>query len=252
MSDETPLHGAGLQDRGLVTVGDTVRRPSGAWSPSVQHLLGHLRATGFTRAPEPLGFDSQGREVLGFLPGHDAGWPMRPRIRTDEGAYDLGLLARQLREALAAYPCPADARWQFVTGAPDPGQAVQHGDLGPWNLLWDDAGAVAGVLDWDLAEPGDPWYDTGFLAWFTVPFMDDERAHARGYPAPPDRPARLAAFAAGAGLTPAELIPIVHRTQSEFARRATTRDGIWRTIRDRGLHESTRADQRWSTRAWEN
>ncbi|HEY0530146.1 MAG TPA: hypothetical protein VGD29_00940 [Actinoplanes sp.] len=44
------------------------------------------------------------------------------------------------------------------------------------------AAAVAGVIDWDPAEPGDPFYDTGFLAWFTVPFMDDSRAQTRGFP----------------------------------------------------------------------
>ncbi len=246
MSDEIPVHGAGLDDRGLVRVGDTVRRPGGEWSPSVQLLLRDLRDRGFEPAPEPLGRDERGREVLGYLPGHDQGWPMRPHILTDAGAHDLGRLARRLREVLAACSCPPDARWQSGAGVPGPGESLQHGDLGPWNLLWDDAGTITGVLDWDLAEPGDPWYDTGFLAWFTVPFMDDERAHARGFPAPPDRRARRDAFAAGAGVTPDELTAIVHDTQSEFARRIVTRDGVWRTFRERGFHENALADQRWS------
>ncbi|WP_436536713.1 phosphotransferase family protein [Actinoplanes sp. HUAS TT8] len=203
----------------------------------VLRLLGHLREHGFDRVPEPRGFDERGREVLGFLPGHDAGWPMRPRILTDAGAHDLGRLARELRAALAGCP-PAG-----------PGASMQHGDLGPWNLLWDDAGAITGVLDWDLAEPGDPWYDTGFLAWFTVPFMDDEKAHARGFPQPPDRRARRAAFAAGTGVTPHELNGMVDRAQSEFAHRVATRDGVWRTFRERGFHDSARADKRWCEQA---
>lgn len=269
MSGEIPMHGAGLDDRGLVRVGDTVRRPSGEWTSSVHHLLRYLRDRGFDLAPEPLGRDEKGREILGFLPGHDQGWPMLPHILTDAGAHDLGLLARRLREAIADYPCPPDARWQSGAGVPSPGkamrdgsaaprtgeatqhgpgvpspgEALQHGDLGPWNLLWDDAGRITGVLDWDLAEPGDPFYDTGFLAWFTVPFMNDERAHARGFPTPPDRRARRAAFAEGAGVTPDQLTEIVHATQTEFARRIVTRDGVWRTFRDRGFHENALTDR---------
>jgi hypothetical protein len=98
--------------------------------------------------PEPLGIDSSGREVLAFVVGRDQGWPFIPEILADEGAERLGQLAERLRAALWRYPCPAGARWQLTDGPPGPGQAVQHGDLGPWNLLWGSDGQVAGVLDW--------------------------------------------------------------------------------------------------------
>lgn len=248
-----PLHGAGLEDRGLVRVDDTVRRPAGPWTSSVHDLLRYLRRSGFDTAPEPLGLDSAGREILTYLPGRDQGWPFLPEILTDAGAQALGRLARRLRCALTGYPCPPDARWQFRTGAPEPGESLQHGDLGPWNLLWGDSTEVTGVLDWDFAEPGDPWYDTGFLAWFTVPFMDDERAQARGFPVPPDRRARLRSFAAGAGVSPDDLIGLVHRAQAEFASRVTSRGssetgGAWRTFLAMGMHESALADREWSAR----
>jgi Phosphotransferase enzyme family len=248
-----PLHGAGLEDRGLVLVDDTVRRPAGPWTSSVHDLLRYLRRSGFDAAPEPLGLDSTGREILTYLPGRDQGWPFLPEILTDAGAQALGRLALLLRCALIGYVCPPDARWQFRTGAPEPGESLQHGDLGPWNLLWGDSTEVAGVLDWDFAEPGDPWYDTGFLAWFTVPFMDDERAQARGFPAPPDRRARLRSFAAGAGLSSDDLIGLVHQAQAEFASRVTSRGssetgGAWRTFLAMGMHESTLADREWSAR----
>ncbi|MFI6074894.1 hypothetical protein ACIA5C_25365 [Actinoplanes sp. NPDC051343] len=30
---------------------------------------------------------------------------------------------------------------------PAPGESMQHGDLGPWNLLWGPTSAVTGVID---------------------------------------------------------------------------------------------------------
>jgi hypothetical protein len=244
------LHGAGLEDRGLVRLGDTVRRPAGPWTDSVHHLLGHLHSCGFHEAPEPLGLDTEGREVLRFLPGHDQGWPFIPQVLTDDGPRELGQLALRLRTALADYVCPPDAQWQFRRGAPASGEAMQHGDLGPWNLLWGDSAAIVGVLDWDFAEPGDPWYDTGFLAWFSVPLLDDERALARGFPQPPNRHARLSAFAEGAGLSPAEVKECVRRAQTEFAKRVAVRGasgegGPWRTLLSMGMDRKALADREW-------
>ncbi|HEY2674913.1 MAG TPA: aminoglycoside phosphotransferase family protein [Rugosimonospora sp.] len=216
-------------------------------------LLRYLRPSGFEAAPQPVGLDSAGREILTYLPGRDQGWPFLPQILTDVGAQSLGRLTRRLRRALAGYACPPDARWQFRTGAPEPGESLQHGDLGPWNLLWGDTTEVVGVLDWDFAEPGDPWYDTGVLAWFCVPFMDDERAHARGFPEPPDRGSRLASFAAGAGVAPTDLIGFVRRAQTQFIERVTSRGssataGAWQTFLSMGLHEQALADREWSIR----
>lgn len=250
---EVPISGAGLHDRGLVRVGDTVRRPAGPWTESVHHLLRGLRTEGFDLAPAPHGIDASGREILSYLEGRDQGWPFHAEILTPAGAEALGRLAARLRAALASCPCPPDARWQFGDGAPAAGEALQHGDLGPWNLLWGDGPDVVGVLDWDFAGPGDPWYDTGHLAWFTVPLMDDARAHARGFPAPPDRRARLHAFATGAGTSDEELVRIVLRTQEEYERRVTVRGsapggGPWSTFLAMGLHENARADRAWTAR----
>ncbi|SDS01275.1 phosphotransferase family protein [Actinopolymorpha singaporensis] len=250
---EVPLFGAGLQDRKLVRVGDTVRRPAGGWTNSVHDLLRDLRARGYDLAPEPLGLDSAGREVLGYVEGRDPGWPFVPEILTEEGARQLGRLTSRLRSVLATYSCPVDARWQFAEGAPRSGETMQHGDLGPWNLLWGDGPEVVGVLDWDFAGPGDPWYDTGHLAWFTVPFMDDDRARARGFPEPPDRRSRLAAFAGGAGISAAELVGVTVRAQEEYERRVLTRgsyscEGPWKTLLEMGFHKNARSDRAWTVR----
>jgi hypothetical protein len=50
-------------------VGSTVRRPVGPHTSAVHALLAHVRAAGFEGAPEPLGIDERGREVLGYVSG---------------------------------------------------------------------------------------------------------------------------------------------------------------------------------------
>lgn len=42
----------------------TVRREAGPWTPTIHAYLRHLRASGFTAAPEVLGLDERGREIL--------------------------------------------------------------------------------------------------------------------------------------------------------------------------------------------
>lgn len=243
------MRGSGLQHRKIVRVDDTVRRPSGPWTDSVHQLLRHIREHGFDLAPEPLGVDAAGREILSYIDGRDQGWPFIPEILSDDGVEALGDLASRLRSALASYECPPAARWQFATGTPGPGAAMQHGDLGPWNLLWGNDGQLTGVLDWDFAQPGDPWYDTGHLAWFTVPLMDDRRARARGFPARPDRLARLDAFAAGAGLTRARVLEAALAAQAEYERRVVSRGrggGSWAPFYQAGLHENAARDRSWT------
>ncbi len=55
---------AGGRNDGATRVGNSVRRRTGQHTPAVHALLRHLHAVGFTRAPEVLGIDEQGREVL--------------------------------------------------------------------------------------------------------------------------------------------------------------------------------------------
>ncbi|MHB8331231.1 MAG: hypothetical protein ACYDEA_03440, partial [Candidatus Dormibacteria bacterium] len=52
---EQPLYGGNVA-AGLVRVGDTVRRPAGPWSSSVDALLLHLERAGYEGAPRALGY----------------------------------------------------------------------------------------------------------------------------------------------------------------------------------------------------
>jgi aminoglycoside phosphotransferase (APT) family kinase protein len=57
---------------------------------------------------------------------------------------------RRLEAALALDPLP---------------DAVVHGDLGDSNVHWSADGKLLGILDWDLAMPGDPAIDAALMAW---------------------------------------------------------------------------------------
>lgn len=250
-AQETALAGAALKDRGVVRVGGTVRRPWGSWTPSVHELLQHLRAVGFREAPAPLGSDDRGREVLEYVPGEDSGWPFRAVVQRTEGALALGELVRRLRLALASFRCPADAVWQFGQGAPGTGQQLQHGDLAPWNVLWAGGRPIC-VIDWDLAGPDDPLTDTAFLAWFAVPFLDDDRARSRGFSGPPPpREERLDAYCAGAGVGRGELLDAVLDVQARRTELIRTLAGRglepWVTLRRKRVDEADEHDRRWTS-----
>jgi aminoglycoside phosphotransferase (APT) family kinase protein len=65
------------------------------------------------------------------------------------------------------------ARWQSEVRrrldaalALDPGpDALVHGDLGGSNVHYSADGKLLGVLDWDMAMPGDPAVDAALMAW---------------------------------------------------------------------------------------
>ena len=106
---EEPLVG-GRSTQGVVRIGDTVRRPAGPWTETVQAFLSYIRAHGFREAPEPRGLDERGREVLSFIPGDVLATPQDPSDplvlvpypepwRSDEALAAAGRLIRQLHEA---------------------------------------------------------------------------------------------------------------------------------------------------------
>ena len=72
--DEEPLSGGNMA--AVVRLGDTVRRTSGPWTPTIHRLLHDLRERGVDEVPEPFGLDDQGREVLSYRPGEVAGYPL--------------------------------------------------------------------------------------------------------------------------------------------------------------------------------
>jgi len=134
--------------RGVVRVGDTVRRPPQPSSPFTARLLAHLELAGCAWAPRYLGTDELGRDVLSFL---DGSVPPKWVGFSDAQLRAAALIVRQLHDVTRDSPI---AR----------GAVVCHNDPGPNNFVFRDD-VPAALIDFDMAAPGDPLEDVGYMAW---------------------------------------------------------------------------------------
>jgi aminoglycoside phosphotransferase (APT) family kinase protein len=172
--------------RPVVRVGDTVRRIRGPWTPAVHALLRHLEDVGFDGAPRVLGIDSAGREVLSHIAGDDSHHARNPALHSDAALVEVARLIRRFHHAVAGFVPPADARWQFLEGAPREG-IICHNDLAPVNAVFH-RGHLAAFIDWDFAAPASPVWDLACAAWSFVPLADDGFCRRYGYPLVPRGP----------------------------------------------------------------
>lgn len=142
----------------VTRVGDTVRRPTGAWSPAVHALLRHLDEVYFTGAPRFFGIDDTGREVLDFIAG-DVTW--EPPAR-ETGVSGAGSLLRRYHDATVGFVPPEDAVWYHPVR--QPAEVICHGDVAPYNTVFRDGTPVA-FIDFDTAHPGPRLHDVAYGAY---------------------------------------------------------------------------------------
>lgn len=166
---EVPLEGGNVG--GAVRVGDTVRRPTGPWTPAVHKLLDFLATTDLPHVPRVLGTDHQGREVLTYLPGRVV--PIGVEPLTDGQVRSAMRWLRHFHDVVADFPRDS-RRWRFVERALEPGEIVCHHDSAMYNMAFD-GDELAGVFDWDVAGPGRPIDDLAIFAW-NGPLLFPDRA----------------------------------------------------------------------------
>ena len=139
--------------QGVVRIGNTVRRPTGAHTPFVHSLLHHLQESGFDGAPRVLGIDGQGREILTFIEGHVppdlATWSDKQLVRAAE-------LIRRFHDATAGSAIAGEE------------EVVCHNDLSPCNTVFV-KGMPSAFIDFDEAAPGSRSQDLGYALWL---FLD--------------------------------------------------------------------------------
>ncbi|MGW6282774.1 phosphotransferase [Kribbella sp. NPDC055071] len=144
-----PLTG-GRITKGIVRVGETVRRPVSAASSAFSgRLLRLLEDQGFGGAPRYLGQDDAGRDILSFIDG----WvPAKFQRWTDDQVAGVGTLLRAFHDA---------TRGSELAGHHE---VVCHHDPGPTNVVFRTGRPVA-FIDFDTAAPGSPLEDLGYTAW---------------------------------------------------------------------------------------
>jgi len=153
---------------GAVRIGATVRRPTGAWTPSVHALLDHLHQAGVPAVPRVLGYDERGREVLTYLPGDVVYVP--ERRMDDEQLAEVVRWLRRFHEVSARFRPEGVVAWRFERRALADHEIVCHHDIGWYNLVFTGS-RLSGVFDWDVAGPGVPLDDLAFCAWNNVPLL---------------------------------------------------------------------------------
>ncbi len=244
--------GDGEIARGSVTsvqrIGDTIRRPTGRWTPAVHSLLRYLAAVGFTGAPRLLGIDEQGREILSLLPGETALRPWPQIVRERRGVVALARLLHDYHDAVRGFVPPPDAEW-YVPGATwQPGQIIRHADLGPWNSVWQGERLI-GLIDWDFAEPGTALEDVAQLAWYLVPLRGEEHWREAGFAQRPNLRERLDTLCDAYGASPSAVLAVLPTLQTNEMQRThdLAERGIepWVSFAARGDIEKIAQERAW-------
>ncbi|WP_437685271.1 phosphotransferase enzyme family protein [Sorangium sp. So ce176] len=158
--------------------GDRVHRPASAAAPAIHRLLRHLRAAGFDAAPEPLGYDDEGNEVLSFLEG-DVHNPLPAALRTPDLLTSAATLLRRFHDASATFVPGPDDRWQLP--ARSPAEVICHGDIAPYNAVVRD-GRVVGFFDFDVAHPGPRLWDLAYAVYRFAPLHAPTNPDSAGSP----------------------------------------------------------------------
>ena len=153
---------------GIGRAGSGVHRPAGSWSRQVHRLLRHLRQSGFTNAPKPLGFDEQGREIVSHIPGEVGNYPLSESAASLEALTSAAMLLRRYHDAtidFLALPGALDS-WQLPPRAPF--EVVCHGDFAPYNVVLEGTRAC-GIIDFDTAHPGSRVWDIAYALYRWAP-----------------------------------------------------------------------------------
>ncbi|MGW3042415.1 phosphotransferase [Kitasatospora sp. NPDC001159] len=241
----------GATDQGSVTtvrrIGETIRRPVGEWTPAVHALLTHLETVGFTRAPRVLGIDGT-EEALSLVHGEPAFSPWPSALRSTTGISELGQWLRDYHDAVQDFRPPCDARWQDQQDEWRPGMIIRHGDLGPWNSIWN-GNRLAGFIDWDFAAPGHALDDLAQLAWYAVPLRPAEQQRRAPITGAHTLRSRLNALCTAYDAQPAAVLDALDAVQSREAERIERlgRQGQqpWAMFLARGDAAEMTAEQSW-------
>ena len=231
-----------------VRIGDTVHRQAGSWTPTIHALLEFLHQEGFSYSPLPLGVDGKGREILNFLPGQAATRPWPPVLFSDSGLTQAAKMLRQYHDIVQNFSA-SDTEWRSGKMVKKAGQIIRHGDLGPWNTLWQ-ADTLTGLIDWDFAEPGERITDLAQMAYYFVPLRGEEGWKKAGFAERPNFNARLKTLCMAYGdFEAAEVISaLLQWLDSELYRvRGWGAEGRepWASFLQRGDEKKALADSAW-------
>lgn len=227
--------------------GDTVIRPAGPWSLAVHDLLHYLENRGFPYSPIALSIGAdRHKEVLSYIEGDVAMRPWPACLLAKEGIIAVSQMLLKYHRLVVDYVPKPKSVWRVPSALWQEGMIIRHGDLGPWNIVWR-SGELAGLIDWDFAEPGYIAEDLAQAAWDCVPLYPPEKSIQAGV-APTEQMPRLKTFCRSYGADVDVVIDAVAEMQEkEFLRiegLGKVAKEPWRTLLQKGgLDEIADASQ---------
>lgn len=140
----------GRTTKGVVRIGNTVRRPHKKESGFCNMFLKFLEEQKFENAQRFLGRDEQGRDVFEFIEGY---------VPDDIGNTTLTQLCDFMKIVRKFH----DLSLGFTACS----KVICHNDLSPCNTVFVNNEPIA-IIDWDSACAGERWHDITYILWLWI------------------------------------------------------------------------------------
>jgi len=177
---EDEVNYADKSDRNIYINNDGVHRPTRRSNKQVYAFLGFLKEQGFNQAPEFLGYDLQGREILSFVKGKTGDFPLSAESRSLDALVSSAKLLRVYHDASYAFlqeSACSNEGWMFP--AQEPREVICHNDFAPYNVCFDGKKAI-GIIDFDTAHPAPRIWDIAYALYRFAPFTNPENEDGFG------------------------------------------------------------------------
>lgn len=158
---------------------DVVVRPFGPWSSAVHKLLAHLHQSGFKAAPQPLGFDNQGNELVSFVEGVVHNGLSDPEARSAEALQSAAKLLRRYHDTTVYFLTLETIALSWMLPAQEPFEVLCHGDYAPYNVT-QQGGEVVGIIDFDTAHPAPRLWDVAYAVYRWAPLSGPQNDESFG------------------------------------------------------------------------
>jgi hypothetical protein len=150
--------------------GDTVIRPSGAWTPTVHRFLRHLRSRGFPGAPHPIEITGN-QEVVSYGGGRVCEDLSDQFVGSERMLLSAAKLLREFHSASHGF-LESDREVQaWMLPPQEPYEIICHGDYAPYNIATAGHEAV-GIIDFDTAHPAPRLWDLAYSVYRWAPLSD--------------------------------------------------------------------------------
>ncbi|MFS8602412.1 phosphotransferase [Priestia megaterium] len=146
--------------------GNTVRRKLKLDSHKFHRLLKHLENKGFSYAPNFLGIDEKGREVLSFIEGEAGNYLLKQYMWSDDVLIEIGKMLRLYHDSVSDFSF--DDSWKSIDNTPKPFEVLCHNDFAIYNIIFNDERPI-GIIDFDVAAPGPRLWDIAYTLYTCVP-----------------------------------------------------------------------------------